>query len=689
MSNCVARRLSVLGIAWALGFSLAAADEKPVADAERDAKAIEVLQSCGNYLKDLNSFGVNIQTDMDIQAEGMKMQMNFAETVRVQRPNKLYMATEAGGVAAMAASTMVSDSKTLYTYMPALKRYTETEAPATLSEMVQQPMLGADMSMDIGMRLMADDPAKALTEGIRSASYVGEEKIDEASCHHIKVAYEVIDWDVWVAAEGPPLLRKAAPDFQKMMKAVMEQMGDQADPEAAGLDAMFENVEWDVAMRFNDWKANPQFTAEDFAFTPPEGAEKVDSLLDDLDFGDVDFGDMELEVQRAPHPLLGKAAPKFELERLDGGTAKLADHQGQDVVMLDFWATWCGPCRAAMPSLANVAEKYSDRGLVFYAVNIQEDAETIREMLTAEKLEIPVVLDADGSVAQSYGANAIPQTVLIGKDGSVQVVHVGAAPNLEEKLSQQVEDLLDGKDLAAKELQESETQEAENDSARRRQLPIHLKQIAIAAHNFYDMLGRLPGPAITDEQGQPLISWRVQLLPLLDQIDLYNEFRLDEPWDSEHNRKLIDRMPSVFQIPGQKADPQRMTCFVAPLGKETVWGVAEGRRARDTTNGTINGETITFVVDTEGRRFRDITDGMSNTILLVEVDDDHAVIWTKPDDYEYDPKQPKAKLGGHFEGGFYALLADGSVHFFSLTEIPDATLRAMFTYAGGEPFEFP
>jgi peroxiredoxin len=118
-----------------------------------------------------------------------------------------------------------------------------------------------------------------------------------------------------------------------------------------------------------------------------------------------------------------------------------------------------------MPQVDGVAEKFADRGLVFYAVNVQEDAETIKEFLKTSELEVPVAMDADGQITQSYGVSGIPQTVLIGKDGKVQVVHVGFSDSLGDELSKQVEDLLAGKDLAAEALKKAEeasqTEEAE------------------------------------------------------------------------------------------------------------------------------------------------------------------------------------------------------------------------------------
>ncbi len=186
---------------------------------------------------------------------------------------------------------------------------------------------------------------------------------------------------------------------------------------------------------FSNWKTDSQLGAEQFAFSPPKGAEKVDSL----------FGP---GASPKRHPLLGKDAPVFELDTLAGKLVKLADLKEKEIIILDFWATWCGPCVKALPTITEVASAYKAKGVVFYAVNVGEDAETVSAFLKEKELDVPVLLDKEGKVAGLYGAEGIPQTVLIGKDGIVQVVHVGLSADLKVKLSHELDELLAGKKLA-------------------------------------------------------------------------------------------------------------------------------------------------------------------------------------------------------------------------------------------------
>jgi Protein of unknown function (DUF1559) len=191
-----------------------------------------------------------------------------------------------------------------------------------------------------------------------------------------------------------------------------------------------------------------------------------------------------------------------------------------------------------------------------------------------------------------------------------------------------------------------------------------LKELGLALHAYHDQFGHLPTAVCFDKQGKKTrLSWRVHLLPYLEQGALYREFRLDEPWDSAHNKQLIAKMPEIYRPANPKLAAAGRTKCVAPVGEQTVF-----------SNKNVK------------IRMSDITDGTSLTLLLVEADDDHAVVWTAPDDLEIDLKKPLNGLAMRPPGAFLTLFADGSVHF--LRETIDAkTVAAMLTMQGGEVVE--
>jgi thiol-disulfide isomerase/thioredoxin len=140
----------------------------------------------------------------------------------------------------------------------------------------------------------------------------------------------------------------------------------------------------------------------------------------------------------APHVLLGKPAPAINVPLLDGGTLNLADHKGKDVVILDFWATWCGPCIVGMPLVDQVADQYADQNVVFYAVNVGETPEEIKPFMAKQNFDMKVALDANGKVSMDYAAEAIPQTLIIDKNGIVQSVHIGVGADTKAQLERDV-----------------------------------------------------------------------------------------------------------------------------------------------------------------------------------------------------------------------------------------------------------
>lgn len=190
----------------------------------------------------------------------------------------------------------------------------------------------------------------------------------------------------------------------------------------------------------------------------------------------------------------------------------------------------------------------------------------------------------------------------------------------------------------------------------------NLKMIGLALHNYHGAYGSFPPAVVTDAEGRPLHSWRVLLLPFLDETHLYEQYRWDEPWDGPHNRELAKRIPQPYRCP---KDPHSVrTRYLAVAGPGTAF---DGSSAI---------------------RLDAITDGISRTMVVVETPGD-PVHWMEPRDISpaelLEQWHSPAATPRHPQG-IHVLKADGTVRGLE-TETPADRVRALTTVAGGEPVD--
>ena len=192
----------------------------------------------------------------------------------------------------------------------------------------------------------------------------------------------------------------------------------------------------------------------------------------------------------------------------------------------------------------------------------------------------------------------------------------------------------------------------------------NLKSLVLALHQYHDQHTTFPPAAILSKDGNKLLSWRVAILPWVGEEALYKQFRLDEPWDSPHNKSLIAQMPQVFASPNVSPEQRTegQTTYLGLIAKKSLFG------------------------SNEGIPIRLIRDGTSNTIAIVDANGDRAVLWTKPEDLIVDLDHPHEGLVGQNGGGFWAGFCDGSAR-----RIPDtikvSTLRNLIQIDDGQSIE--
>jgi hypothetical protein len=233
----------------------------------------------------------------------------------------------------------------------------------------------------------------------------------------------------------------------------------------------------------------------------------------------------------------------------------------------------------------------------------------------------------------------------------IAVISAWAAPAPKEKAPAKITET----EIAVAAASEDNNEMAKNEESSTN----NLKQLAQAAINFADGANGDMPRNICDKKGKKLLSWRVQLLPYIGEKTLYKQFKLDEPWDSENNLKLVERMPKVLASPRVFVKRTGFTVYQGFAGPGSVFEP---------------GQALKFPAS--------IPDGTSNTILFAE--SSIAVPWTKPADIPFDPNKDVPDFGKAYGAKPLVALCDGSVRFVDTTTISATTLKAAITRAGGE-----
>lgn len=192
-------------------------------------------------------------------------------------------------------------------------------------------------------------------------------------------------------------------------------------------------------------------------------------------------------------------------------------------------------------------------------------------------------------------------------------------------------------------------------AAKRTEAMNNLRQTVLALHNYESANRHFPAPVLVHESGKKY-SWRIAILPFIEEQELYDQYDFTQEWDSPHNREVTSRMPDVFRSDTDDKDSTNAS-----------WFMLSG------PDGIFDGE--------HSKGVREITDGTSNTIIAVEAK--RNVHWAKPEDIQIDADRGIPKLGGFFENGFNAAMADGSVRFIS-DKVDRDVLWQLYTAAGGE-----
>lgn len=300
----------------------------------------------------------------------------------------------------------VCDGQELFVQLTA-EDYLQLPAPSAFEEMLtSMPVqLGPQPEPMLWLSLAGVNPVKPLMLGLKTCNVVEpstpvDSKYKSTTVKAVRP--EGLIWELTVTTGDKPQPVRLLIDMTEMIR----QTNNLQVPEGYSF-----KIQYD----FERWQTDAKIDEELFAFTAPDKANKYESLADYL----------LREGAMGEHPLLGKPAPTFTARLFEGEEVSFEHDPDGKVIVLDFWATWCAPCVEALPELQELAAKFKEKEVVFYAINVAEMPEAISEFLKSHELKVPVIVDPEGQLSAAYAATAIPQTVLIGKGGRVEAVHVG------------------------------------------------------------------------------------------------------------------------------------------------------------------------------------------------------------------------------------------------------------------------
>lgn len=305
---------------------------------------------------------------------------------------------------------IISNGRVHNVYLPAEKRADRLEQEVPRGVLVAAAMGGLLKAPGMWLADFLHGNAD-LVRDAQSVTHAGAREIGGLACDGIALAYEGFDVTAWLAPGETRRLVQLNADLSKGVSA-----------SAHG----GSKITAEVVFQFSNWQANPELKDEQFVFTAPEGVDVRDRKEPEPGEG------------RNSALKVGSPAPDFTLPLFKGGEMTLSAEKGK-VVVLDFWASWCGPCRQAMPVIEAVVHAHADKGVKLYAVNQAEPPETVSKFLESRKMDMPVPMDKDGKVGGLYGVQGIPFIVVVDRRGLVSKVFEGMPPDFEKLLTDAVQ----------------------------------------------------------------------------------------------------------------------------------------------------------------------------------------------------------------------------------------------------------
>lgn len=407
---------------------------------EPPLSATQVLERMAAAYRQSQSYADQAVLRRRLEFSGEKIDDQTEFSIVLVRPNKLRMQVYQAGVACdgtkFCASLSDLEGQVLELEAPAELNYEFVHADQTLGAVLTQGLAGGSPQLSL---LLSNQALASFTDGASAAVLMPAADFEGRACYRVQVRRDDGQLIAWVDQQSFLLRRLDYPT-----EGIREQLAQQGSVGEVSLWAEFRGAQFDA-----------QVSPAAFQFAAPPEAARVQRFV-------------AIPRPPSPSPLLGQSVGEFEFQTLDGGSLKRSDLAGK-VAVLDFWATWCGPCFQSLPNLQKVYDKFRDDERVrFLAVSIDtsqiSDAQ-VNESFAKALLSIPIARDGQLHARDVFEVSGIPTMFVLGPDGVIEDHEIGFNPRLAEDLPQRLEKLLGGQSLARESLARHEARLAEYDRA--------------------------------------------------------------------------------------------------------------------------------------------------------------------------------------------------------------------------------
>jgi len=342
-------------------------------------------------------------------------------TMAAFKPN-MYKLTQDMGMPGMGSIELISNGTNTWSTETKSKIYSESTASTGFSDSPELNLLLAGTPGEFFFSLLSPDPEETFLSGIDRVSSNGAVEVDGTTYDSFTLHTEptedlpsAMEIQITVEQGEKPWVHRARMPLPKDL--------------TGGLDVTLE-------FQASKWKAVDAALPE-FTYTPAADQTKVDDLFAALMDSAAETAAPSEEQAMS---MVGKPAPTFELKDTEGVTVSLESLKGKTVI-LDFFATWCGPCRQGMPVLMDIAERRAEEGVVLYAIDLDEPADKIKSFLEKQGWTLNVLMTGDSKVADEYMVGGIPHTVIVAPNGSLQFVEIGfrGKEHAEQQINQAID----------------------------------------------------------------------------------------------------------------------------------------------------------------------------------------------------------------------------------------------------------